>query len=97
MQHMVGASNKPFDYLSQGLSLIIPDDPEWTNLYSTAGCAVTSSQDDVETLSTTFRWLADHRDEVWKMGEAGRQKILSSWNYETQFLPVIQLLDEKSR
>jgi hypothetical protein len=31
------------------------------------------------------------------MGEAGRQKILSSWNYETQFLPVIQLLDEKSR
>jgi hypothetical protein len=27
------------------------------------------------------------------MGEAGRQRILSEWNYEHQFRPVLEILE----
>ncbi len=93
MLHMAGASNKPFDYLSQGLALIVSPDPEWNRLYVQSGCAVSCDSSNVSQLAETFAWLRDHRDEVRRMGETGRSLVQSRWNYEAQFQPVLELLE----
>jgi len=94
MRHMVGASNKPFDYLSQGLALIVPRAPEWEELFVANGCAVACEPGDAQDLARTFRWLSEHRDEVRRMGETGRQLIEQRWNYETQFAKVLALMEQ---
>jgi len=89
MKHMIGASNKPFDYASQGLALIVPPDPEWEGLYVQAGCAMTCPMGDKERLVEIFRWMAGHRDAVAAMGAKGHAMALSEWHYERQFAPVL--------
>jgi hypothetical protein len=87
---MAGASNKPFDYLSQGISLIVPPDQEWEQLFVQSGCAKTCPINDPKSLSELFRWMADHRAEVVEMGRCGHKMIQEEWHYEKQFGPVLQ-------
>ena len=94
MRHMVGASNKPFDYLSQGLALIVPRAPEWEQLFVANGCAVACEPGNTQQLAETFRWLSEHRDQVRRMGEIGRRLIQQEWNYETQFAKVLALMEQ---
>jgi len=95
MRHMVGASNKPFDYLSQGLALIVPSEQEWQRLYVNNGCAITCEPGSKDELIQVFQWLADHREKVLEMGKRGQQLVASSWNYEAQFEPLLQLMDRQ--
>jgi len=37
-QAMVGASNKPFDYLACGLALLVSDLPDWQKMFVETGC-----------------------------------------------------------
>jgi len=92
MQHMAGASNKPFDYLSQGIALIVPPDPEWERMYVETGCAKTCSINDSQKLAEIFRWMADHRAELSEMGKRGHRLIQEEWNYEKQFASVLALI-----
>jgi len=32
-----------------------------------------------------LRWFMEHPEESRQMGDRGRQRILTDWNYETQF------------
>ncbi|MBL9145517.1 MAG: glycosyltransferase [Verrucomicrobiaceae bacterium] len=92
MQHMPGASNKPFDYLSQGLAIIVPHDPEWEKMYVSQGCAKACEASSTEELSRLLDWMATHRDEVRAMGRRGMELVSTTWNYEAQFQPLFDYL-----
>ncbi len=89
---MVGASNKVFDYMAGGLAVLVSDRPDWRSTFVDAGfgasCDPASSASIAKALS---RWLADPAARA-AMGERGRQKIASDWNYEASFAPVLSLL-----
>jgi glycosyltransferase involved in cell wall biosynthesis len=93
-QAMTGASNKPFDYLACGLALLVTDLPEWRALYADNGYAVAVNPDDAHSIAAALNWLRTHPIELRAMGERGRQRILTDWNYETQFAPVVKRLNE---
>jgi glycosyltransferase involved in cell wall biosynthesis len=90
---MVGASNKPFDYMANGLALLISDLPEWRDAFAAPGYAVACDPRDPVSLANALHWLAEHPEETRTMGERGRQQIARSWNYESQFEPVMACLD----
>ena len=94
MRHMAGASNKPFDYLSQGLALIVPNDPEWERLFVQNGCAISCEPGDKDALVKVYKWLAKNRAEVRAMGIKGRELVRTTWNYESQFSPVAALMEK---
>lgn len=93
LQHMAGASNKPFDYLACGLALLVSDQPQWRQLYVEKGMALHCDPDDEDSLAKRFAWFDANRDEVRNMGETGRRRVLEEWNYEAQFAPVQRLLE----
>lgn len=90
MQAMVGASNKPFDYLSSGLALLVSDLPDWRTIYVETGYGLTCDPEDPESIATALRWFLDHPVEMRAMGERGRQKIATEWNYEMEFFPILE-------
>lgn len=92
LQHMVGASNKPFDYLACGLALLVSDLPAWKRMYVEPGCGLACNPDDPRSIAEALRWFLEHPLETRAMGERGRQRILEEWNYERQFLPALERL-----
>jgi glycosyltransferase involved in cell wall biosynthesis len=89
-QTMVGASNKPFDYLACGLALLVSDVPAWREMYVTPGYGLACIPESVSSIASTLRWFLTHPGERTRMGEAGRQRVLTDWHYEREFLPVVR-------
>lgn len=94
---MAGASNKPFEYLACGVLPLVPDSPDWRKMFVEPGYALACRTDSDESLRQTLQWAADHRPDVAKRAECGRQRILSDWNYDTQFAPVFDRMNGKRR
>ena len=94
-QAMTGASNKPFDYLACGLPLLVSDLPDWRALFVENNLALPVDPEDATSIAAAIRWLLERPGELRTMGERGRQRILAEWNYEKQFLPVLQCLTER--
>jgi glycosyltransferase involved in cell wall biosynthesis len=88
LQPMPGASNKPFDYLAHGCALLVSDLPNWHEMYVKSGYALACNPDDPASIAVAVAWFVEHPEQTRAMGEAGRQRILSQWNYETQFRAV---------
>jgi len=97
MQAMVGASNKPFDYLSCGLALLVSDLPDWRAAYVETGYGLACDSNDPESIAGALRWFLDHPVEMRAMGERGRRKIAEEWNYENQFSPVLERMNVSSK
>jgi len=84
-QTMVGPSNKPFDYLACGVPLLVSGLPEWQDAFVRPGYALACCSSDPESIAKSLRWFMEHPEESRQMGDRGRQRILTDWNYETQF------------
>lgn len=94
-RYMTGASNKPFDYLACGLPLIVSDVAEWEVTFVIPGYALACDPQNPKSIGSAIRWFMEHPDLTRKMGEAGCQRILKDWNYETQFAPAVQKILEQ--
>jgi glycosyltransferase involved in cell wall biosynthesis len=86
--NMTGASNKPFDYLANGLALLVADRPDWRGMFADSGLGLACHPDDPSSVAAALRWFLEHPVETRAMGERGRQRIAEKWNYEAQFRPV---------
>jgi glycosyltransferase involved in cell wall biosynthesis len=93
MANMTGASNKPFDYLACGLALLVSTRPDWEEMFVRPGYGLACNPNDADSIATQLRWFLDHPVETREMGGRGRQRILSGWNYENQFEPVLAKLE----
>jgi glycosyltransferase involved in cell wall biosynthesis len=88
LRFLTGASNKVFDYLACGLALLVSDLPDWKQMYVEPGYGLACNPNDPASIAAALRWYLDHPVEMREMGDRGRQRILTEWNYETQFKPV---------
>jgi glycosyltransferase involved in cell wall biosynthesis len=86
---MVGASNKAFEYLAQGLPLIVSDRPEWRRAFVEAGVARSCDPSSAASVAEACQWYLDRPDERVAMGERGRLRVVDEWNYEAMFQPVL--------
>jgi glycosyltransferase involved in cell wall biosynthesis len=96
-QPMTGASNKPFDYLACGLALLVSDLSDWQALFVKPGYALACDSDDAASIAAALRQFLEEPTQARAMGEAGRQRIRSEWNYEDQFAPVLARLEGHGR
>jgi len=94
LQAMTGASNKPFDYLANGLPMVVSDLPEWREMFVKPGFALSCDPQQGESIAATIGRFCQDPAVMRAMGEHGRQKILTEWNYERQFEPVLELMSK---
>lgn len=94
---MVGASNKPFDYLACGLPLLTNKTPEWEGFFDGAGTSIGCDPDDPQEIARVVQRLRDAPEERNAMAQRGRDLIRSRWNYEAQFEKVIEELERGAK
>lgn len=89
LHNMVGASNKPFDYLACGLAILVSDLPEWRQTFVDPGYGLACDADDPTSIAQAIRTLLDHRETARVMGARGRERVRAEWHYERQFALVM--------
>jgi glycosyltransferase involved in cell wall biosynthesis len=87
---MVGASNKPFDYMAGGLALLVSDLPDWQATFEDAGYALSCDPASAESVASRLRWFLEHPAARLEMGERGRRRIAEDWNYSRMFAGVLE-------
>jgi glycosyltransferase involved in cell wall biosynthesis len=92
LRAMVGASGKVFDYIASGLAVLVSDQTAWRETFVEPGYGLFCNPDDVSSIASRLEWFLEHPDETLLMGERGRQRVLSGWNYEQEFAPVMKVL-----
>jgi glycosyltransferase involved in cell wall biosynthesis len=93
---MVGASNKPFDYLASGLPLLTNRTPEWESFFGVEGVSVSCDPEDPDDIARAVLELRNDPNRRRAMARVGRRLIETKWNYETQFAKVIDFLETVS-
>jgi glycosyltransferase involved in cell wall biosynthesis len=93
MQRMVGASNKPFDYMACGLPLLVSNLPEWISTFVKAGFAIACDPDDPDSIEAALRWYLEHPEQRREMGQKCKVKIRRAWNYENEFARVLEAIE----
>lgn len=85
MRDMVGASNKPFEYLACGCALLVTDLPQWRERFVDTDLGRACDPEDPNSIAEALRWFVEHPAQMRRMGEQGRERVLREWNYERQF------------
>lgn len=93
LQCMLGASNKPFDYMACGLPLLVADLPDWVETFVKPGYARACDPDDPDSIEAALQWYLDHPAERREMGFKGRDQVRQAWNYEAMFAAVLSQLE----
>jgi glycosyltransferase involved in cell wall biosynthesis len=93
LQHIVGASNKAFDYMACGLPLLVTESPEWVETFVAPGYARACNPDDPDSIEAALRWYLTHPNERREMGRRGRERVRQAWNYNTMFAPILRELE----
>ena len=93
VEPMVGASNKPFDFLACNMALLVNDTDEWKDFYERRGVALACDPEDSAAVAQAITRLHEDRDTLRRMADRGRELIESEWNYEAEFEPVLQRID----
>ena len=94
MRHMVGASNKVFEYLACGVTPLVSDLPDWRRAFVDPGYALACDAGDPESLRQALEWAVDHPHERRALAERGSARLYDDWNYEAQFAPVMRAMRE---
>ena len=93
MQNMVGASNKPFDYMACSLPLLVTDLPDWVAAFVEPGYGRACNPQDADSIEAELRWYLDHPNERLRMGRNAQKKIRDTWNYEKAFSDVLAKIE----
>jgi glycosyltransferase involved in cell wall biosynthesis len=94
IRHMIGASNKVFDYMAASLALLVSDQADWHGVFVLPGYARACNPADPGSISDALGWFLDHAEERRAMAARGRAKIETEWNYDAAFVPVIADLSD---
>src|SRR5262249_19545752 len=93
MRFMIGASNKPFDYMAAGLALLVSDLPDWKTMFVDPGLGLACDPTDEDSLLAALGWFIDHPEARRAMAACARKKIEAEWNYDTQFSAILESLE----
>jgi glycosyltransferase involved in cell wall biosynthesis len=89
---MVGASNKPFDYMACGCPVVVNRDPAWVDTFVQPGFGESCDPRDPRSIADAWERLVADPHAWAERSERCRQQILGEWNYETSFKPVLDRL-----
>ena len=93
VEPMVGASNKPFDYLACGMPILFNDSKEWIEFFEKKGVGISCNPESAQSIADAVRMIVENKKSFDLMREKGLKQIAEEWNYEAQFAPIQKILE----
>ncbi|MFN7737042.1 MAG: hypothetical protein ACK5O8_13045 [Pirellula sp.] len=90
---MVGASNKPFDYLACGLGVLANGTEEWKSFFRDVPSVIHCDPSDAESIARVLLEIHSDRKLFADARAFGTTRMLSDWYYEKQFEKVLDEIE----
>ena len=84
-------STKMFEYMACGVPVVCSNFPLWEKIVGDADCGILVDPLDPPAIAAAIEKLADDPDEARRLGENGRQAILTRFNWEAEFAKLDEL------
>lgn len=89
---------KIFESMEAALPVIFSDVPLYRSIVEKYHCGVCANPNDVDSVEAAVRYLVEHKEEAYEMGQNGRRAVLEEFNWWKQFKTyqsvIIKLLNE---
>jgi len=79
--HVDAQPNKMFEYMSAGIPVIASSFPLWREIIEGNDCGLCVDPLDPKAIAMAIDYLVAHPDEARRMGENGRQAVLTKYNW----------------
>lgn len=84
---------KMFEYMSAGIPVIASDFDLWRTIVEESKCGLCVDPMNPAAIASAIDYLVSHRAEAEKMGENGRQAVLSRYNWAREEAKLIEFYD----
>ena len=86
--------NKLFEYMASGIPVVCSHFPVWKQIIEETGGGMCVDPEDPEAIAQALRWMLTHPEEARRMGERGRQLVLSTYNWDKEAERLVQLYQQ---
>lgn len=91
--HTDAQPNKMFEYMSAELPVIASDFPLWREIINGAGAGMCVNPESPQAIAAAIRQLADAPALVERMGKAGREAVLTKYNWPNEAKKLIKFYE----
>ncbi len=84
---------KMFEYMSAGIPVIASDFDLWRAIVEESQCGLCVDPTDPAAIAASIDHIVSHRDEAQRMGENGRQAVLTRYNWAREEAKLIEFYD----
>jgi len=85
---------KMFEYMSAGIPVIASDFDLWKKIIQESQCGICVDPMNPVEIASAIDYLVSHPDEAKKMGENGRQAVLSHYNWAQEETKLLRFYEE---
>ena len=89
---------KIFESMEAALPVIFSDVPLYRSIVEKYHCGICADPNDVDSVEKAIRYLVEHKEEAYEMGQNGRRAVLEEYNWWEQFKTyhgiITRLLEE---
>lgn len=82
--HMESLPIKMFEYMAAGVPVIASNFPVWQRIVEESGCGFCVDPFDIDAIVECIDFLIENPEEVLRMGEKGREAVISRYNWEAE-------------
>lgn len=89
--HINAQPNKLFEYMMHGIPLIASNFKLWKEIVIDNNCGILVNPESPQEIAEAIKWLRNHPNEAKKMGENGRNAIISKYNWKSEEEKLLRL------
>lgn len=73
---------KIFESMENALPIICPDMPLYREMMKKYKCGILANPNDPEDIENAIRYLVEHKEEAWQMGQEGRRAVIEKYSWD---------------
>lgn len=88
---------KLFEYMEASLPVICTDFVLWKEIIDEYKCGICVNPQNEEEIKSALEYMINNKAEAYKMGQNGRRAVLEKYNWESQAMKYIQIINENCK
>jgi glycosyltransferase involved in cell wall biosynthesis len=92
--HLDAQPNKLFEYMSAELPVIASDFPLWREIVADTGAGICVDPESPDAIAAAIRDLLRDESAMERMGNAGRQAVLNTYNWPAEAAKLVRFYKE---
>lgn len=89
--HTHSQPNKLFEYMAQGIPLVASNFDLWRTIIDKVNCGICVDPSSPKAIASALEDLLSDKNKAQKMGDNGRNAVLSTYNWESEEKKLLQL------